>query len=254
MKNWFVIVTHQRSGSNMLVSMLNNHPEIRCFNELMRPTARWMKRDGYRGALRILEKVDAAFQKDRYRFGHPYEFVHAAFKTVPKKKLCGFKFHIVQHPKFLSRLIKDPDCKIIVLQRDNRLAQFSSKKIARITGQGSIRKGTKVIHAVVKFRAWEFKRYVKRMEKEWKRVKLELSASGKQYLNLQYTDLFSRQVVHNMFEFLEVDPSVHVEPRTVKRNSSEILSRFSNPDKAAETIVRMGFEQWSHEAFKSREG
>ena len=75
MREKFVIVTNRRSGSNLLVSMLNSHPQIKCFRELMRATPRGMKKQGYRGVFRILDKVDDVYKNDRYRFGHPFEFL-----------------------------------------------------------------------------------------------------------------------------------------------------------------------------------
>ena len=79
----FVIITNQRSGSNLLVSMLDDHPQIKCFGESMRITPQWMKEQGYRGVLEILGKVDKVYKDDRYRFAYPYEFVRTVFDTAP---------------------------------------------------------------------------------------------------------------------------------------------------------------------------
>ena len=108
MKEKFVIITNQRSGSNLLVSMLNSHPEIKCFGELMRATPRWMKKKGYRGVLTVLEKVDEAYRSDAHRFAQPGEFIEAVFDTVTNHfKLLGFKIHLKQHPSFLLDLIQN---------------------------------------------------------------------------------------------------------------------------------------------------
>jgi len=250
MQNRFVIVTHQRSGSNMLVSMLDSHPEIKCFGELMRATPGWMRREGYRGALRTLEKVDPIFREDHYRFSHPYEFVEAVFETA-RRKICGFKQHLDQNPAFLKQLIHDPGWNVLVLQRENSLAQYSSQKITQVTGQGSLPRGAKVIRATVEFKEREFVKFVNQKTKEWDGVFAALKAAGKSYLQVYYTELLSPQTATRMLEFLGVDPGVNIKPGTEKRNSSDILSRFTNQEAAAATLEKMGKLEWRREIFPS---
>jgi LPS sulfotransferase NodH len=248
MKEKFVIITNQRSGSNLLVSMLNSHPEIKCFGELMRATPRWMKIKGYRGALTILEKVDPAFKSDRHRFANPGEFVQAVFATAPKRrKVIGFKQHLNQHPDFMVELIRNPDWKLVILERENKLAQFSSRKITEVTGQGNAPKGTRIKKATVEFSAREFAKFVEREAKDWERVRAEIAASGKTPFSIRYTDLLSKDPMQRLLEFLDVDPSVDVKPGTEKRNPSAILKRFSNSEDAAAALEEMGRAQWSHE-------
>ncbi|MEL6311170.1 MAG: sulfotransferase, partial [Pseudomonadota bacterium] len=74
MSRHFLILTEQRSGSTMLVHILREHPRVRCFGELMRKTPAWMKLKGYKGQLRILEKLDRKWRKDRYRMAHAEAF------------------------------------------------------------------------------------------------------------------------------------------------------------------------------------
>lgn len=250
MKEKFVIITNQRSGSNLLVSMLNSHPEIKCFGELMRATPRWMKKKGYKGALRVLEKVDEIFQDDRHRFAHPHEFIQAVFDTAPRKrKTYGFKLHLNQHPEYLTRLIQDPDWKLVVLERENKLAQFSSSKISEVTGQGNAPKGAEVKRATVAFNAREFEKFLERERKAWNKVRSEIAASGKEAFSLRYTDLLSKKSISNMLDFLEVDASFDLEPGTEKRNPSTILARFSNGEEAAAELEKMGLSKWSREVF-----
>ena len=248
MREKFVIVTNRRSGSNLLVSMLNSHPQIKCFRELMRATPRGMKKQGYRGVFRILDKVDAVYKNDRYRFGHPFEFVQTVFDSVKRDpKLLGFKIHLDQHPKFLLKLIQDPEWKLVVLERENKLAQFSSSEISRVTGQANAPKGAKIIHTKVKFNARKFARFVKREEKHWKRVRAAIKTSGKHYFSIQYTQLLSKTVMKGLLEFLGVESSVHLEPGTEKRNPSTILARFSNDRAAMQAIETRDCSHWAYE-------
>ncbi len=243
----FVIITNQRSGSNMLVSMLDSHPQIRCFGELMRVTPDWMKRDGYRGVLRVLDQVDQIYKEDQYRFQHPYEFVRAAFATAPKRDCYGFKIHLAQHPEFLSELIQDREWQLVVLQRENKLAQFSSSKIAEVTGQGNAPKGTRIVRARVEFKNKEFGRFLSQERKQWERVWSDIQTSGKDYFYLRYVDLVSKSAIQKLFKFLGVDPGFDVEPGTEKRNPSDILDRFTNREDVARTLEQMEKTEWSRE-------
>jgi hypothetical protein len=248
-KNKFVIVTSQRSGSNMLVSMIDSHPQIRCFGELMRVTPDWMKRDGYRGVLRMLEKVDPVYREDTFRFAHPHDFVNAVFSLVPNRQSYGFKQHLNQNPDFLYSLIKDPDWNILLLDRENKLAQYSSQKVSQATGQGNAPKGTKIIRVQVEFKENEFKKFVKQKEKEWDVIKQKLKSNGKNYFTIRYTDLISRSAKESMLQFLGVDSLFQMDPGTEKRNSSDILSRFSNPEKIISVLEQMGHSEWIKEIF-----
>ena len=248
-KNKFVIVTNQRSGSNMLVSMINSHPDIKCFGELMRITPDWMKRDGYRGALRILEKVNHVYRDDVYRFSHPYDFVNAVFSTAAKKNIYGFKQHMDQNSDFLYSLIKDPGWKILLLQRENKLAQYSSQKISQVTGQGNAPRGTKILRTKVEFKEKEFKNFVKRKEKEWNVVRQKLESIDEDYYTIKYTDLNSRSASGSILEFIGVDSSFQMVPGTEKRNSSDVLSRFSNPENTLKVLKQMRCSEWVEEVF-----
>lgn len=245
----YVVVTMQRSGSNMLGDILDEHPEVACFGELMRPTPHWMRTRGYRGALKVLRDVNPAFRLDRIRFAFPYVFVDRVYrhKRARDKGVVGFKLHIGQHERFMRRLIEDPDYALIVLQRDNILAQYSSSLIAEETGQGNARKGDQIKRARVTFSASGFRNYVRRVERDFDRTRQLVESSGKFPFELRYTELNDTGRLREMMNFLAVDPSVVPEPNTEKRNSSDIVSRFSNPEVVTATLEEMGRQDWAYE-------
>lgn len=248
----FVVITMQRSGSNMLDNILGEHPEVASFGELMRTTPAWMRKTGYRGALRNLLKVNLLFRLDWIRFAFPYAFVNRVF-ALPygkDKEVVGFKLHIGQHNRFMRRLIHDPEYALIVLQRENILAQHSSWLIAEETGQGNARKGDAIRRARIEFSPNLFKSYVERVEGNFSSTRELIEQSGKKPFELTYMELGSREKNADMFEFLGVDNSIVPEPQTQKRNSSHILSRFSNPDDVQETLQEMGRTEWAKEGAK----
>jgi len=250
MKNKFVIITNQRSGSNMLVSMLDGHPEVKCLGELMRVTPEWMKHDGYRGVLTILEKVDPKFKDDNYRFSNPDEFVHEAFKIFPNKSHYGFKLHLNQHKNYLYRLISDPEWKVILLKRENILAQYSSLKIAKVTGQGNAPKGTKIKKATIIFDLNDFKRFLISEKIRWEEVHNRLYETGKTFFTVNYTQLLSKKHKTEMLNYLGADPIMDLEPGTEKRNPSDILSRFVNRKDAERGLAKLSLSHWTQETFE----
>jgi LPS sulfotransferase NodH len=247
--NKFVIITNQRSGSNMLVSMLNSHPEIMCYGELFRVTPDWMKREGYQGALSVLDEVDPKFKDDNYRFSHPEKFVKAVFNLDRGPKLCGFKLHLHQHPEYIARLIKEQEWRIVVLQRDNKLAQYSSHKIAKATGQGIAKRGELIKRAKVEFIPNEFARFLSKENKKWDDVYEKLNKSVRQYVSVSYTDLVTKAHLKQMLAYLDVPTSFNLESQTNKRNSSNILSRFTNPDIVKKEMLALSRNAWLQEKF-----
>lgn len=250
-KNKYVIVTMQRSGSNMLGSILDSHPQIACFGELMRRTPDWMLEKGYRGALKILEVTDPEFRDDNVRFARPYDFVNCAFSTQTKKNIKGFKLHVEQHPEFLEKLFGDPEYSFIHLQRENVLAQYSSWKIAQVTGQGNARKGTEIRRAKVLFKPTDFQKYLNRIEKDLSRITSMLSARDDSVFHIKYTQLMNDAKIREVIAFLGADDKAAVEVGTEKRNPSNILSRFENPEIVTSFLESIGRSDWSREQTES---
>ena len=231
----------------MLVSLLDAHPEIHCFGELMRRTPGWMLRDGYSGALRSLERVDPKYRDDAVRFEIPRAFVDEVMAKLATEPIVGFKLLLAQHPDFMDELIADPGYTKILLYRANALASFSSGRIAKATGQGSAHKNTEIKRAKVTFKEYDFRRYLKRRERHYEGVRQRLAASGQAYLEIEYLDLVAGSAVPQAVAFLGADPAVALQPRTIKRNPSNLLERFNNPDTVQTVLTAMGAEHWAVE-------
>jgi LPS sulfotransferase NodH len=247
MQRRFVILTLQRSGSNMLRSLLNEHPEVTCFGELMRRTPRRMRSQGYRGALRVLEHVDQKYQTDSVRFGHPRGFVDEVMTKLATTPIVGFKLMLNQHPKFMSELIGDPTYAKILLYRANHLASFSSEKIARATGQGAARTGMDVKSAKVRFRKGEFRRFLKAREEQFEDVRRQLAAAGGGHFEIEYLELVEGDGVVRILDFLGAECACEIKPRTIRRNPRDLLKRFDNPDDVLKELASMGAERWTTE-------
>jgi LPS sulfotransferase NodH len=242
----FVVLAMPRTGSNMLVSLLDTHPEIDCFGELMRPTPDWMLRKGYRGALRNLEHVDPKYRDDAVRFANPWPFVEELVAKCATKPIVGFKLMLMQHPQFMDELIADAGYAKILLHRANPLAAYSSGEIAKVTGQGTARKGMEVKRAKVTFEEDDFRRYLELRDRRYEDVRRRLAASGP-YLEVEYLELVAGDAVPRVVDFLSAKTSVELQPETIKRNSSNLLERFNNPDAVQTLLTALGTEHWAVE-------
>jgi hypothetical protein len=243
----FVLLSSQRSGSNMLRSLLNEHSEVTCFGELMRKTPLRMRARGYRGALQALEHVNKKYRSDSVRFAHPRDFVDDVMAKLATTPIVGFKLMLNQHPSFMSDLIADPAYAKIFLYRANHLASFSSEKIARATGQGAARTGADIKRAKVRFRKGEFRRFLKTREERFEDVRKQLASASGGHFEIEYLELVEEDGVGRVLDFLGADSACEIKPRTVRRNPSNLLERFDNPDDVLEELTSMGAERWATE-------
>ncbi|MEM0914774.1 MAG: sulfotransferase [Planctomycetota bacterium] len=249
MSQHFVILTEQRSGSTMLVRMLRDHPAVCCFGELLRKTPRWMLRNGYKGQLGILNHLDPKWRKDRYRFANAEAFRDAAYATKLGYPWHGFKLHLDQHDGYLARAIARPVERLILLRRENLLAQFSSELIAQVTGQGNANTSTAggLKKARVPFRAKDFDRHVRKSDQRWDAVQRAIRAAGRDCVYLTYLDATAGDGISRVLDHLGLDPVGPLTSNTVKRNTGRIVDRFTDPDAVLAHLDEIGRPEWAEE-------
>ncbi|MEM1209968.1 MAG: sulfotransferase [Planctomycetota bacterium] len=249
MSQHFVILTEQRSGSTMLVHILREHPAVRCFGELLRKTPKWMLLKGYKGQLRILEELDPKWRKDRHRLAHPEAFRDVAYATDPGYDWYGFKLHLDQHDGYLARAVARPEERLILLRRENLLAQFSSELIAKATGQGSANTSNAdgVKKARVPFRPGDFDKHVRQSNKRWDGLQRAIRDAGRDSVYLTYLDATAGDGVSRTLDYLGLDPVAGLSSNTVKRNPSRIVDRFTNADAVLAHLDKIGRPEWAEE-------
>jgi len=124
-----VILSRPRSGSTMLVDLLDQHPDMRCFGELFHPHMILLGIDPERGEIRDTDPVAL-----RERTARPVAFLRAMAAQGAAARV-GFK-HIIEHDEtLLARLAADPKLKIVLLTRRDALAEFRSRVRALRTGE-----------------------------------------------------------------------------------------------------------------------
>jgi len=240
----FVIFAAQRTGSTMLVSLLDNHPGLRCFGELF-----------VRNPDTLPEAMAGLPKEFCERFA-PYETRKKRWKTylagVGRRQSLpwGFKLMNNQLQKIRACMIAEGEARFIVLRRENVLAVHASAEIAARSGQGVAHKGDTVIRTRVRFDRDRFLDHMRRYEAGYARVARTLADHEQSALELDYVRLARTDAETEQKRLLD-HLGVPVRPLTadtLRRNPSDILSRFTNPDDALRAIEEIGHPDWASEA------
>ena len=211
----FVILCLGRSGSTHLVSLLDSHPEIRCFGEL------FTYQEG---------TLDEAYITSSR--SDPQDYV--AHLTAPlTEKAVGFKLplsSIRAHPDALS-LLEPPDLGMVRLRRLNLLALFVSRRLLASTrvpqstrgdyGETTVVLDPKKTLAVLR-RIEEHERY------------LDELAAGKPMFRITYEELVKGQRLDDIQRFLGVQPTALESPfrRIRNRPLAETVQNWSEVEDA----------------------
>ena len=138
-ENIIVLISKQRSGSNLFRKVLNSHNEIVDLNEILHPNLSYLKDDDYSFKFFIEEKIEKAnFVWESDIFEKYLVFLHEKFS--PKKILLDIKYNsflkipinwrsILDEPHLID-FFKKRKIKIIHLIRQNKLEQYCSTKIS----------------------------------------------------------------------------------------------------------------------------
>jgi hypothetical protein len=235
----FVVLAMQRTGSNMVVSTLNTHPSIYCHGELLRVSA---PRSGAAG-LRVLERVDPRYREDGYRHAHAEQFLEEVFGLDYEVDFAGFKLLLTQNPGALDALIDDRRYTKVLLCRDNVLARYSSNKLARAKRESSDAGAP----SKVAFDEDEFRKFRNGHERAYGHTRNRLKATGQEYLEVTYLDACTPEGLRAIVQSLGADPTVDLGVKTPKRNSSDIVSRFTNPLEVDAFLRDHQLDQWRSE-------
>ncbi|BDX05400.1 hypothetical protein [Planctobacterium marinum] len=122
----FVILAAPRSGSNLLCTMLNSHPDVLCHHEVFNP-------DGIFVAVPLRDS-DFSLGTLAQRDADPTGFLATLWAQNQTCSHVGFKMTHKQHLGAFKHICADPGIHKIVLSRRNQVAVYVSRLIAEQTG------------------------------------------------------------------------------------------------------------------------
>lgn len=122
----FVILAAPRTGSNMLCTLLQSHPDVLCHHEIFNPE----------GIFTALPLRNSSFSigsmEDREHA--PLEFLKRMWENSLGYNNVGFKMTHRQQPRILEAVCSDTSIHKIILKRKAKLKTYISKLIAERSG------------------------------------------------------------------------------------------------------------------------
>ncbi|MCU0694120.1 MAG: sulfotransferase [Polyangiaceae bacterium] len=234
----FVVLSSARSGSNMLRSLLEEHPDVACSGEMFNPA----NGDGY---VKWARKSAVRRLQNRYLRNHCVEayldnlFAKAYLQGAPKA--IGFK---VMYPGQFNRCSIFPyywqehGFKIVRLTRHNLLRRYVSSKIANLEDVWATRehRGTRV---TLKVEIDDLLARLSRMEVINQRINSLVNEFD--HIMVDYERLVADKgaVMQAVFGFLGVgggDRSHDVQAKTVRQNPDRLSDLIENYDEVCTAL------------------
>lgn len=238
----FCIITTARCGSNALVSLLRLMPNTICHGEIFSHTGVWLAGKPSADLTRSVSERDL----DALAFLRAVED-----DTLRRAALCGFKLFIGHNRSVLKHVIRSVEYRIVLLSRQNSLAQFASRQVARASGlwQSSRNPPQRASTPTIRFDKAEFDHFATGVRWQYKKVKSKLEANGHPYFPLEYKQLKNGRTIDALGEFVGgagasalslLIPSIP----EVKQSTVAITERFSNPEDVVAAMRELGHEDW----------
>lgn len=234
----FAVIAHRRTGSNHLVKLLGSHPGLACLGEIFR--------NQYNVA-RFLPDLAESHGAHAARLADPGGFLRAVGAGMPEgTRGWGFKLMPFHLGDAFEGVVRDALDRVVVLRRDNLLAQHSSELIAKETGQGVAGRQAEIRTAQVEFAPRAFERFRAMMAAHHAEVDRVLGAHGTPRCDVEYRALAREGTMERLCAFLGVE-AAPLSSDLKKRNPSDVLARFTNPDTARAYLRENGLEDWAVE-------
>ncbi len=223
----FVILAVPRTGSNLLCTLLNSHPQILCHHEVFNPQGVFTALD-YCGQGLTVESLQ---QRDDDPLGFLDRVWQTGTKTGTEDSCVGFKWTRGQNRDVLTSVLEDAGIKKVVLRRRNRIKTYVSERIAQETQQWEVysRHELTMPRPRIHVDAAELLEHIASNQRFYAELSAALSQPSQPHLEVEYETLFDRSVQHRMFQFLAV-PAPEMPPvaASVKQNSSDLRDTIAN--------------------------
>ncbi len=221
--DYFVLLAGMRTGSNFLEANLNALEGVICFGEAFNPHF-----IGYPNRTEILGITREERDADP-------EALIAEIRALPDR-LGGFRFFHDHDGRILERMLDDPRCAKIILNR-NPLDSYVSWKIAAATGQWKLTDVKRRRETRIAFDAAEFESHVCALQVFQIEVLNRLQVTGQTAFHIAYEDLQDVEVVNGLARWLGVAARLEKLDGSLKpQNPGSISDKVSNPEEMAAAL------------------
>lgn len=219
----FIILAAPRTGSNLLCTLLNSHPEVLCHHELFNPEGIFYALDYRDGSL----DLGSMAERDRESFG----FLQRVWENTQGASCVGFKMTRGQNDAVMRSLIEDSGVLKIVLYRKNRIKTFVSEQVARQTDQWEVYAGDERVTDVPKLRVdvESLKAHSDLNGRFYEEIRHSLKTKQQPCIEMFYENIFSGSEHIRMLGFLGVEAArVSLVHSSIKQSDSDLRSRVEN--------------------------
>jgi len=194
----FAILAVPRTGSNLLCTLLNSHPEILCHHELFNPQGIFLalsQRDRS-SDLPSLHERDVA----------PVAFLDKIWQAGREHPCVGFKWTRGQSTTVLEHVVQEREIIKIVLRRRNRVKTYVSAEIAQATQQWEAYSQQELTQPRprVTVENAQLRRHISENERFYADLRTALERTQQSAINLCYENLFSRDEQRRLLQLLGV--------------------------------------------------
>ncbi len=235
----FCVIAQARSGSEYLTTRLNEHPEIACHRELFNRRTVYSALTGAHKAR--LPEID-------WRDAHPLEALEQVAslsdEAFPDKRLFGFKLFLNHNQEVRKHVRSDPRYRLVVLERRNKLAQFTSSLIARQTGRWSAFAGKEGAAPVVavEIDLAELARFVELEQQRYAQFNQRIAGrAGVLHLNSEDMDARLAEVL----DFLGVDVAPELRVVRTRQNPARLADRIRNWGQVTDWLAKSAHADWA---------
>jgi len=231
----FVILALPRTGSTLLTSLLDSHPQITCHNEPFNP----------HGIFTSDQRLQSEDMR-AYRDEDPIRFMELLYSAGGDDRIVGFKILEYQARDVQDHLLQRPDIRKVILRRDNMLASYSSNLIANKVRQWRVEAGNRARRTTLEFDPGKFHSYVNHAARYDQHVKDLIDSSGSPMMAMEYRDLLRREAQKKLLVFLGADPAYRMSSTVIRQNPGRLRNRFSNWDQVVAALSGTAMDEWLH--------
>jgi LPS sulfotransferase NodH len=219
----YVILAAPRTGSNLLCTLLNSHPEVLCHHELFNPNGIFYALE-YRDGSLDLGSMEA---RDR----EPLAFLQRVWKVPQGANCVGFKMTRGQDAAVVQSLIEDAGVLKIILRRRNRLKTFISEKLAMQADRWEVYEDDEraidmpKLHVDVE----AFRAHRELNERYYQDIIGALRAGRQPCIMTAYEDILNEPEQARLLEFLGVGaPDTKLIQASVKQSDRDLRTHIEN--------------------------
>jgi len=197
----FVILAAPRTGSNLLCTLLNSHPDILCHHEVFNPRGVFYAIDHRDGSI----DLGSVAERDRA----PHEFLDRVWHETRGARHTGFKMTKGQNEDVMRRVTESESVQKIIVTRANRVRTYVSQLIAEHTDQWEVYDEDRLARDVPRLfiDASALRSHAQSNAVFYAGLRATLRSTRQKWLEVRYGDLLLRDTHERLLAYLGAAPA-----------------------------------------------